>query len=140
AALIFTLTAVIQLGVGVSALMRSGPGLLALGAMANAGAIVGWGMAKTIGLPFEGLDVAEPLQRADTLAAILASIAVLAVVAHIATFRTSALIRHPMSTGVVAILVAGLSVPGMLATSGHAHAGTEDDHDHAHDAVAKPYD
>jgi len=43
-----------------------------------------------------------------------------------------------MSTGIIAVLVAALSVPGMLATSGHAHAGTDDEH--AHDAVAKPYD
>lgn len=136
AALIFTLTAVIQLGVGVSALMRPGPGLLTFGAMANVGAILGWILAKTVGLPFEGLDAAEPLQRADTLAAILATVAALAAMAHLRTFGTSRLIRHPLLTASVAIAMAALSVPGMLATGGHAHAGSED---HGH-AEAKPYD
>ncbi len=134
AALIFTLTAVVQIVVGVLALMRSGPGLLTLGAMANVGAILGWMLAKTVGLPFEGLDVAEPLQRADTLAAVLAAIAALAVFAHLGAFRTAALIRHPLATGTVALLVAGLAVPGMLATSGHSHAG------HIEGNVALPYD
>lgn len=137
AALIFTLTAVAQLGVGVSALMRPGPGLLTFGAMANVGAILGWVLAKTVGLPFEGLDAAEPLQRADILAAILATIAALAAMAHLRTFGTSRLIRHPLLVAAVAFAVAALSVPGMLATGGHAHAGTDDHADHAE---AKPYD
>ena len=137
AAVIFTLTAVVQLVVGVSALMRSGPAVLTLGAMANVGAILGWILAKTVGLPFEGLDVPEPLQRADTLAAILAAIAALAVLAHLTRFGTSSLVRRPRSTGMIAVAVAALSVPGMLATSGHTHAGADG---HAHGNVGKPYD
>ncbi|MEO6605899.1 MAG: hypothetical protein ABIN55_09820 [Aeromicrobium sp.] len=137
AAVIFTMTAVVQLAVGVSALMRSSPLILTLGAMANVGAILGWMLAKTVGLPFEGLDLAEPFQRADSLAAILAAFAVLAVAAHLRAFGTSRLIRHPALTGIVAVAVAALSVPGMLATSGHSHEGTDA---HAHGNVAQPYD
>ncbi|MEO6604334.1 MAG: hypothetical protein ABIN55_01850 [Aeromicrobium sp.] len=137
AALIFTLTAVVQLAVGALALMRSGPAVLTLGALANGGAILGWMLAKTVGLPIEGLDIAEPLQRADTLAAILASIAALSVAAHLQTFGTARLIRHPATTGIVAVAVAGLSIPGMLATNGHTHEGTDD---HNHGNVARPYD
>ena len=137
AAFIFTLTAVVQLAIGVSALMRSGPALLTFGAMANVAAILGWLLAKTVGLPFEGLDVPEPLQRADTLAAILAAVAALAVVAHLTSLGTASLIRHPRTTGLIAVLVAALSVPGMLATGGHSHAGTEP---HTHGNIAKPYD
>ncbi len=138
ASIVFLITAVVQLAIGVSALMRPSPALLAIGAMAQVGAILGWLMAKTIGLPFEGLDSAEPIQRADTLAATLALVATLAVAAHLRAFGTSTLISHPKKTATVALLVAALAVPGMLATSGHAHAGT---HDHAdHGAVAQPYD
>lgn len=137
AALVFTLTAVVQLGIGVSALMRPGPGLLTLGAMANVAAILGWVLAKTVGLPFEGLDAAEPLQRADSLAAILAAAAALAAVAHLGARGTSWLLRHPRITATTAIAVAALSVPGMLAKGGHAHAGTDD---HGHGSVAQPYD
>ena len=132
AALIFTLTAVVQLAVGVSALMRPGPGLLTLGAMANVGAILGWILAKTVGLPFEGLDAAEPLQRADTLAAILAAVAALAVVAHLRTFGTSR--TDPSSAGrpaIVAIARGGAVGAGHAgdravirtpAPTAHAHA------------------
>lgn len=137
AAIVFMITAVIQLAVGVSALMRSGPGILTLGAMANVGAILGWGLAKAVGLPFEGLDAAEPLQRADTLAAILAAIGVLAVVAHLRAFLTRRLIRRPLVTGSIGVLVAAVSIPGMLATSSHSHAGSDG---HAHGSVGQPYD
>ncbi len=137
AVLVFTFTAVVQLTVGVAALMRSGSGLLTLGAMAQVGALVGWVLAKTVGLPVEGLDTAEPLQRADALAATLAAIAALALVAHLTAFGTPALTRRPLVTGIAAVLVATLSVPGMLATGGHAHAGTDD---HAHESGAQPYD
>lgn len=141
AVVVFTLTAVVQLAAGVSALVRSGPGLLALGAMANAGAVLGWILAKTVGLPIDGLNDPEPLQRADVLAAILAATAMLAVVAHLQRFGTSALVRRPKSTGVAAVLVAALSVPGMLATSSHEHEGTEHtEGGQAHAGVAKPYD
>jgi len=104
--------------------------------MANAGAVVGWVLAKTVGLPFDGLDIVEPLQRADVLAALLAAVAVLAIAAHLQTFGTSTLIRVPKTTGLIAVLVAALAVPGMLATSGHVHAEAG----HTHDVVAKPYD
>ncbi len=138
ASLIFMMTAVVQIAVGVSALIRPGPVVLSLGAMVQVGAILGWMLAKTIGLPIDGLDVAEPVQRADSLAMILALLAALAVVAHLRAIGTSTLIRHPTTTAICALLVAALAVPGMLATSGHAHAGTDD---HAnHDLVAQPYD
>ncbi len=94
-------------------------------------------LAKTVGLPFEGLDAAEPLQRADTLAAILAAIAALAAMAHLRTFGTSRLIRHPLLVATSRWLVAALSVPGMLATSGHCPRRHRRPR---HGNVAKPYD
>lgn len=135
AAVVFLITAVAQLAIGVSALMRSGPGILTLGAMAQVGALLGWGMAKTVGLPFEGLDAAEPLQHADVIAAALAATSVVAVLAHLTTYGTRALRRRPMVTGMVGVLVAATAIPGMLATSSHSHAGA-DEHDHA----VQPYD
>ncbi len=73
AVIAFTVVAAIQLGFGAVALARPGRSVLALGALANAGIIGGWVLAKTNGISFvDGLDVAEPVQTADGLAAGLA--------------------------------------------------------------------
>lgn len=138
AVLLFTLVAIIQVGFGAAALSRPGRLLLTLGAMANLVLVVGWVLAKTGGLPIDGLDAPEPVQQADLIAAGLAVMSVLATTAHLTAFRSTSLTRHPMTTGVVAIAVAALAVPGMLATGGHQHAGAHGDESVA--AVAQPYD
>ncbi len=138
AALAFTLVAVFQVGVGAVALARPGRLLLTVGALGNIGLVVGWGLAKLVGLPLEGLDTAEAVQTADLLAAGLAGVAVLATVAHLTGFGAAVVARRPKTTGVVAVAVAALAVPGMLATNGHQHAGSHGADDVT--AVAKPYD
>jgi len=152
----FTIVAAIQLGFGAVALARPGRIVLALGALANAGFLVGWQMAKTSGISFiDGLGEVEPRQFTDTLAASLAALAVVAVLIHVVRPRLAALASVPLLTGLVAVSVAGLAVPGMIAAGGHTHAGAGHDHEagaaaHAHDdgavaevasaVPAKPYD
>jgi hypothetical protein len=107
-------------------------------------------LAKTNGIWFvDGLDVAEPVQTADGLAAGLAIVAVLAAGALLLGVGIRALSRSPLITGSTAVLVAALSVPGMLAAGTHTHAeghSHDDSAAHSHgDATAsavppKPYD
>ncbi len=122
AMVVFTVVAAIQLGWGALALARPGRLLLALGGLANAAFFVGWVVAKRNGLSFvKGLDVKEPVQTADGLAAALAVLAVVSVIAvlfHLGDRRLSA---RPLLTGGFAVLVAAAAVPGMLAAGTHVH-------------------
>ena len=123
AVIAFTVVAVIQLGFGALALARPGRILLTLGAMANVAIIGGWVMAKANGISFvDGLEPAEDPQMADSLAAGLALLSVVAVGAQLLSFGTSALRRSPLFTGAAAITVAALAVPGMLSAGSHSHS------------------
>jgi hypothetical protein len=125
AVITFTIVAIAQLGWGVFALQRTGRITLLAGAAINVAAIVGWVMAKTNanGISFiDGLDEKESLQFADTTAAALAGVAVLA--ALVAYF-----LRNPQSwfgsfafTG-TALATAVLAAFAMVSAGSHAHAG-----------------
>lgn len=129
----FTVVAAIQLGWGAVALARPGRLLLTLGALANAGAIAGWGVAKLDGISFiDGLDVKEPVQTADGLAVGLAAVALLATLAALFRLGSRRLSTRPLLTGGTAVLVAALAVPGMLAAGTHTHS--DDEAGHSHDA------
>ena len=130
----FTLVAAVQLAFGAIALARPGRLVLVAGALANLAAIGGFVMAKASGIGFiEGLDAAEAPQTADSLAAGLAAVAVLAVVAELLHLGSGLVAASPLLTGTAALVVASLAVPGMLAAGGHSHAGgghTEEAHAH----------
>jgi hypothetical protein len=156
AALTFVAVAALQLAWGALALVRAN-GLIALaGGAINAGAFAGWVVAKTSGISFiEGLDVAEPVQTADGLAAGLAAASVLLAGWWVWTDRKGAgsPSRPPMLLASVGII--GLALFGMIAGGTHVHAhggaahgGGEADHahaagtpaDHAPSSVVVPYD
>lgn len=134
----FTVVAAVQLGWGAAALARPGRLLLALGALANAGFLAGWAVAKVSGIGFvDGLEQAEPAQTADVLAATLAGVALVAVVAAVVRVGGQRLGRHPLLTGSAAVVVAALAVPGMFAAGVHAHdEGTHADA--AHEEAGAP--
>jgi len=119
----FTIVAAIQLGFGAIALARPGRILLTLGILANVGIAGGWVLAKTSGISFiDGLGEVEPFQFADMMAVGLAIAAALAGIAYLFGVGQRRLIGSPLLTGVTAILVAGLALPGMLSAGSHAHA------------------
>ena len=123
AVIAFTVVAAIQLGFGAVALARPGRIVLTLGALANVLFIGGWILAKTNGISFiDGLGAAESPQAADSLAAGLALVAVLAVCAQLLSFGSASLEHSPLLTGFTAILVAALALPGMLSAGSHSHA------------------
>jgi hypothetical protein len=129
AVLAFTALATLQLAWGVLALVRGTRLVAALGLLVGAGALGGWALAKVTGIPFvAGLDVAEPVQTADGLAAGLALASVLALGAalwpeHDARPR----LRAPLP--LLAVGVSALTVLGMVTAGSHAHAAG-DGHGH----------
>lgn len=149
AMVVFTIVAAIQLGWGALALARPSRLLLALGGLANVALVAGWVAAKVHGLTFiDGLDVKEPLQAADGLAAVLAVVAVAAALMAVIGPTSRRLTAVPMLTGGFAVLLAATAIPGMLAAGTHLHSHT-DSHSHLEEdggAVAtaavppKPYD
>ncbi len=138
AVIAFTIVAAIQLGWGAIALTRPGRLVVALGAVANAAIFGGWVLAKVSGISFiDGLGEVESPQLADSLAAGLAVVAVLAAVFYLLSIGSSALTKSPILTGVSAVLIASLAVPGMVAAGSHSHAGG---HGHDEGAAAHSHD
>ncbi|MEX2292236.1 MAG: hypothetical protein WD691_00495 [Acidimicrobiales bacterium] len=123
ALLVFTVVAAVQLGWGALVLARPGRLMIALGGLANLGAVAGWLVAKTSGIAFiDGLDVKEPVQTADGLAAGLAVVAVVAAAAVLLRLDDGRLTRAPLLTGGVAVMLAAAALPGMLTAGTHVHA------------------
>jgi hypothetical protein len=142
AAIAFAALALFQVGWGALALVRSWSWIAWAGVAGNSLALAGWLVAKTSGIGFiDGLETAEGPGFADTMAAILALIAVAgALTAAVAP----ELLRMPsISTVPVAAVTAAVVMAAMVATGGHQHGpgghGHEDaaaigahDDDHEH--------
>jgi hypothetical protein len=143
AALAFMALATLQLVWGGLALVRSGRLVAFLGVAVNVVAVVGWALAKTVGIGFvDGLDVVEPIQTADALAAGLAVGSVLiAAGAFAAASRGrvgTPLLRGPMT--LAAIAVTGLTMFGMISAGTHVHAHGEEAAGHDHGTGAADED
>lgn len=122
AVLAFAAVAVLQLAWGVLSLVRGNRFVALLGALLSAGALAGWAVAKTTGLPgIAGLDEAEPIQTADALAAGLALAAVLALAFAAWSGRDGRQGRRaPLPF--LAVGVSALTIFGMVSAGSHAHA------------------
>lgn len=140
AVIAFTLVAAAQIAFGAVALARPGRILLTLGALANLGFVGAWITAKNSGISFiDGLETAEARQLTDTMAAGLATVAVVAVAIYLLRPASLGLRRAPLFTGLAAVAVAGLAIPGMIAAGNHAHASGEEGAAHGdHAAAASP--
>jgi hypothetical protein len=142
----FAVTAALQIGWGALALVRSGRLVSLLGAGVNAGALVGWVLAKTTGIGLiDGLDVKESPQFADSLAAGLAAVAVLGAVLALARGAAWVARPRPVLVGAAALATLVLAVPGMVSTGSHTHAGGHGHdeaagHEHGEDAGAEGHD
>jgi hypothetical protein len=138
----FALIAALQLGWGALALVRSGRLVSLAGIAVNGAALGGWVLTRTTGIGFiEGFETAESPGFADTLAAILAGVAVLgAVVALAGRFEWAARPR-PVLVALAGVAALSVSVPGMVATAGHDHAeGGHDEAGGAHDMAGMDHD
>ena len=134
AVIAFVAVAVVQLSWGVLALVRAVPVLAWLGVVGQVAAVGGWTLAKTSGIAFvDGLDEVEGVQFADTLAAGLAVVAVVATVAGLTGWAAGlgSRVRHgvPQAALTTAVALVGVAVvvPGMVAAGSHGHTGGTDD-------------
>ena len=133
---IFIALAVAQLGAAVLAFVRSdrwaSGSLLAV----NAAALGGWLVTRLVGISWVGgLEVAERPQVADTIAALLAAVAVAAAGSY-AVGRSATLPGRALSNSI--ILAGVLLVPGLADATTHEHADDDHEHadgDHAHDGT-----
>ncbi len=162
AAMTFVVIAALQLAWGALALVRNNRLIALAGAAIGVGAVVGWVWAKVWGISFiPGLDVAEPVQTADGLAAGLAAASVLLIGLSLWNDRKGTTPSRPPMF-IAALSVTALSLFGMVAGGthvhahgaggehahgsgsggdGHAHpAGTTDDHEDHEPAVVVPFD
>lgn len=150
AAVTFVIVAALQLAWGALALVRSNRLIALLGLGIGLGAFAGWVVAKAWGLWFvPGLDVAEPVQTADGLAAGLAVASAALIAWSLWTTRAGAArpARPPMAFAAVGLV--GLSLFGMVAggthvhshgATGHSHGGAAGGPGHTQTSVAVPYD
>ncbi|WP_426572435.1 hypothetical protein [Aquihabitans sp. McL0605] len=129
AVIAFAALALLQIGWGAVALVRSGRVLAVAGVVINGGAFGGWILAKTSGISFvDGLEVAEGVQFADGVAATLAVVAVVVALRGLLV-RTMAADRSeavPPRRTLLGVLGAGMTVvalTGMVAAGSHSHAG-----------------
>jgi hypothetical protein len=134
AAVAFAVTAALQIGWGAWALVRSGRLVSLAGVAVNGAALGGWVLAKTVGIGFvDGLDTQETAQFADTLAAVLAAVAVAGAVMALVEKVEWAAKPRPALVGVTAAATLALAVNGMVATGTHSHSGS-DGHGHTETA------
>jgi hypothetical protein len=144
---LFIFVAVVQLSVAVFALLRPAARAAAGALMiVNLAAFGGWLYTRLAGVSWiSGLEESERAQPADTIAAILALLAVVGAAAVLLR-RSAVLLRVPVAAA--AVLIAALTVPAMVNATSHDHeAGGDHGHadaaDHADgdphgDALAAP--
>lgn len=143
-ALVFAVTAALQLGWGALGLVRGGWEVGLGGAALNGVAVAAWALAKTTGLGLvAGLETAEGPAVADTLAAGLTALAVLGALAGVARQGTPAARPRPTLVGVAALAALALGVPSMVSAGGQGHARADGEaaapgagHDHGATVVA----
>jgi hypothetical protein len=130
----FALTAVFQIAWGALVLVRPSRWVALVGVAGNLAALGGWVLAKTSGISFvAGLDVQEGPQFADTLAAALALVAVIGALLVLLPGVSARLSgRQPALVGLATVAAIALTVPGMVATGSHSHAGG---HEHGGEAA-----
>ena len=121
---LFVVITVLQLGVGLWALLR--PTRLAAAAVAvvNTLAVGGWLLTRLTGISWiDGLADREAAQFADTVCAALGAVAAGAAIAALLVGKRPA---APMRLAVPALCIAVLAVPAMWTGGTHVHS-----HDHA---------
>ena len=122
AVLVFTALAVAQLVWGGVAIARGDALVARVGVALGLVAVLGWALAKTVGLPLvDGLQTVEPVQLADGTAAALATLATVLAAVAVGAGRGALGLRLP--PWVVVTVMTAVATVGTVATSGHHHEG-----------------
>jgi hypothetical protein len=136
-AVLFIVLAIAQLEVAVAGFVR--PNKLTAGALAavNLAAAAGWITTRFVGISWiDGLQQAEDPGLADTIAAVLAGVAVVSAASHFGT-RDESRPSRSLPITAIAAMAAALTIPAVVDATSHEHrdaAGTTD-HEHADGAA-----
>lgn len=110
--------------------------LLLVGALVNVAALTTWAVSRTVGMPFgPHQGEAEPMARADLLAAVLGMAVAGAAVAAAQQWHPVhrlAMARPAMTTAAGGTAIAAMAVVALTGVSGHAHPATGGHSDHLH--------
>ena len=121
----FAVVASLQLGIGAVALTSMRRSVAAVLALVNAAALLGWVVAKRSGVSFiDGLERAEGFRAADLAAAGFAACAT--VLAVVALARRMPLPRRLAPSRAAAVLMAVLTVSGIVWTGSATHGEAEE--------------
>jgi hypothetical protein len=137
---LFVIVAILQLGVGLAALVRPNRPVAAAVAAVNAGAVAGWIVTRVSGISWiEGLEVKEAPQFADTVCALMGLAAIGAgIAAALVGWHTA----RPARLMVPTLAAIALTVPAMISGGTHLHnhdAGIADAaHAHGEESAAAP--
>lgn len=140
---LFVATAIVQVAIGVLALLRPNRLVLFGGALSNLGFLAAWALSRTRGLPWPTeLHAVEEVGTQDSVAALLAGLA--SSTALLTLVRPRLRVPqpgpvHPIALGAALVALAiAIAVPGMAAS--HTHGAS---HDHSHtgdESVAHSHD
>jgi hypothetical protein len=146
----FVAVAVLQLAWGALAIIRPRRPVLAVGAVASYVLFAGWVLARVGGMSYvEGVDDTDSVQLASALAAGLTLLSGIAAALPFvgATRARSVPLRAGVSAAVVAFVVAGAAIVGMVNAadgpgdrSTHAHTGDAHAGDASRGAGHEPFD
>jgi hypothetical protein len=131
-AVLFVVLAIAQLEVAVAGLVR--PNRLTASALAavNLGAAAGWITTRFVGISWiDGLQQAEDPGLADTIAAVLAGVAVVAAASHFGT-RDETRPARALPITAIAAVAAALTIPASVAATSHEHTHSATTADHGH--------
>ena len=116
AARTFAVLAIAQMTVGLAGLLAPSRAVRNLVALVGVVSVVGWVVAKTVGIGFiDGLDITESIQATDLLCAILAT---LSVVVTVVPRAVDHLELSPLPATAMAVI---LTVPALFTATGHTH-------------------
>src|SRR5262245_29978915 len=119
AAIAFAVLSLVQVGWGALALVRSWRWVALAGVVGNSLAVAGWLVAKTSGIGFiDGLETAEGPGFADTMAALLA---VVAVAGALTAAVAPGLLRMPSISSVPVAAVTAVVVMAATVSARSAH-------------------
>ncbi len=127
----FSLAALVQVGVGLSLFARPTRSLAALAALANAGCVVVWALSRTTGISFvASLKQSEPVGLTDGLCALLGGIAVIAALGSLGRRRSVSFPASGALTLPVMVAMSLLTLPALIAAPTHSHVDGSAGHVH----------
>ena len=127
----FSLAALVQVGVGLSLFARPSRSLAVVAALANAGCVTVWALSRTTGISFvTSLKQSEPVGLTDGLCALLGAIAVIAALGSLGRRRSVAFPAVGALTLPVMVAMSLLTLPALIAAPAHSHAGGAAGHVH----------